>query len=471
MTEPTPEPTVPPLSEAVRAKIKALALDTNSMGSRNLDLDVLAEWAGRCSDSGLELWLPDVVLAEWAEHAADGFETAHRAAADERRWLARVGIEPTWPFKNRDEVVEHVTSKARATSGVRVLELEPEDAKEALFDQVLLRAPGARRKTVKTGAADSAWLRTVARAANYDLTSVLVVSSNQSDVQSLCHRLGWPPPSIVPRLFDVPSLLTLYDPATPDQALQLSAAIAAALPTSMFREPNQMDIGGVDPVALGGELSEYVDADVAEFIQEGLLLSVDELAGVEEVLVDSDGKTFFAELYLLGTASVQTAGVDNWGDTQYEEFTVRNVLIRLRAEIGLADGRLQRLLGDGDVAVFARQEAARRLQNGLLWAKAALVVVPGLDLDEFPVPDGGHRATTVNGHNVQLTCAVEEKRWDLTAQVDGDVVAVLSCAPTRGRRRLRGLDAFEFLLEPEVPQVNPPWQFSAMLLEALGRDS
>lgn len=226
----------------------------------------------------------------------------------------------------------------------------------------------------------------------------------------------------------------------------------------------------MDPVTLGHELSEYVDEDVAEFVQEALLLSVDELAGVEEVLVDSDGTTFLAELYLLGTASVQTAGVDNWGDTQYDEFTVPNVLIRLRAEIGLADGRLQRLMGDGDVAVFARQEAARRLQNGLLWANAGLEVVPGLDLDEFPVPDGGRRTATVNGHDVQLMCAVEEKRWDLTAQVDGDVVAVLSCAPTRGRRRLRGLDAFEFLLQPEVPHANPPWQFSAMLLEALGRD-
>jgi len=296
------------------------------------------------------------------------------------------------------------------------------------------------------------------------------VSSNRSDVESLCHRLGWPPPSIVPRLFDVPRVLTLYEPATPDQALKLSTAIAAELPTSMFREPNQIDIGGVDPVTLGHELSEYVDEDVAEFVQEALLLSVDELAGVEEVLVDSDGTTFLAELYLLGTASVQTAGVDNWGDTQYDEFTVPNVLIRLRAEIGLADGRLQRLMGDGDVAVFARQEAARRLQNGLLWANAGLEVVPGLDLDEFPVPDGGRRTATVNGHDVQLMCAVEEKRWDLTAQVDGDVVAVLSCAPTRGRRRLRGLDAFEFLLQPEVPHANPPWQFSAMLLEALGRD-
>ncbi len=200
-------------------------------------------------------------------------------------------------------------------------------------------------------------------------------------------------------------------------------------------------------------------------------MSVDELAGVEEVLVDSDGTTFLAELYLLGTASVQTAVVDNRGDTQYDELTVPNVLIRLRAEIGLAHGRLQSLMGDGDVAVFARQEAARRLRNGLLWANSALAVVPGLDLDEFPVPNGGHRAATVNGHDVLLTCAVEKKRWDLSAQVDGDVVAVLSCAPTRGRRRLRGLDAFEFLLEPAVPHANPPWQFSAMLLEALGSGS
>lgn len=467
MTEPTHEPTQPPLSDAVRARIKVLALDTGSLGSRHLDLDVLAEWGRRCSDSGLGLWLPDVVLAEWAEHAAEMLDIASRSAADERRWLARVDIEPTWPFNNRDDVIEHVIDKARATFGVRVLELEPEDAKEALFDQVLLRAPGERRKTVKTGAADSAWLRTVARAANNDLTTVLVVSSNRSDVESLCHRLGWPPPLIVPRLFDVPRVLTLYDPATPDQALKLCRAIAAELATDRFREPTRLDIGRVDPVVLGRELSEYVDEDLAEYVQEGLLLSVDELAGLEEVLVDSEEATFFAELYLLGTASVQTAGVDNWGDTQYEEFTVPNVLIRLRAEVSLEGGGLQRLLGDGDLEVFARQEKARRLQSGLRWANAALEVVPGLDVGEFPVPDGGHRAATVNGHDVQLTCVIEEKRWDLSAQVNGDVVAVLSCAPMRGRRRLRGLDAYEFLLEPEVPDANPPWQFAAMLLEAL----
>lgn len=467
MTEPTPEPATSPLSHEARAKITALALDTNSLGHRHLDLEVLAEWGRRCSDSGLELWLPDVVLAEWAEHAAEMFDTARLAAADERGWLARLGIEPKWPFSNRYEVIEHVLAQARATLGVRVLELDPEDAREALFDQVLLRAPGARRKTVKTGAADSAWLRTVARAAGDDLPTVLVVSANRSDVESLCERLGWPPPPIISRLFDVPRVLKLYDPATPGQTMALCTAIAAALPTDVSAEGGHLDFGRVDRLLLGRELTEYVDDGLADFVQEGLLVSIDELAGVEGVLVDTDGTTFFAELYLLGTASVQTAGADNSGDTLYEEFDVPNVLVRLRAEVSVAEGALQRLAGDGDVHVFARQETARRANGGLHWAKAALNLVPGLDVGAFPGPDGGRHEVTVNGHAVELTCTTEDKRWDLTAQVDGDVVAVLSCAPSRGRWGLRGHDAFELLLEPDAPDANPAWQFAAILLQAL----
>jgi hypothetical protein len=132
---------------------------------------------------------------------------AHDAAGDARRWLRHVGIESRWSVEDSNEVIEHVLTEVHAIPGVTVVPLHPEDAKEAVLDQILLRSPGERRSKVKTGAADSAWMRSVHRMADGDVDSLLVISADKNAIQ-LYERLGWSIPSVVPRLFGDPRVLS-----------------------------------------------------------------------------------------------------------------------------------------------------------------------------------------------------------------------------------------------------------------------
>jgi hypothetical protein len=464
MTDQPPE-SLEPLTLAQRAKLKAIVLDTNSMGNKHLNLDILAEWAQRCQDNDLELWVPEVVLAEWAEHAAEQFTLARDAAGDARRWLRHIGIESTWPVEDPTDVIEHVLTEVRAIPGVTVIPMHPEDAKEAVLDQILLRSPGERRNKVKTGAADSAWIRSVYRMADGDVDGLLVISGDTNAIH-LCKRLGWSTPSVVPRLFDLPRVLQLYERATIDQMWRLCEAVSAELPTNFFNSPYVLDLGEIDPKEMREAVAGQIDDNLVDFMQDASLVSIDELAGVEQVLVAKDDATFLAEIHLLGTVSVQTAGFDNDGAPVYEEEQIANLRLRLRAEVYVVNGRVERFVTDGEpVRVMAHDEGARSPSDALRCARAALDIIPGVGDGLFPPSEGGVRTLRVHGHDVVLYCEMDERGWELSAHIDNNVVAFLSCRPSRRRS---GWQAFDFSLEPLPPSnPNPVWLFAAWTLQAI----
>ena len=227
------------------SQVSAVVLDTNSMGHGDLDLRHLISWAQRCLENDLELWIPEVVLAEWAEHAAKHFEDAVKAAGAPRRALKKLGIEQNWPFDDRQEVMEHVFRSVREMEGVVIVDLHPDDAKEALLDQLLLRPPAKRIDGVKTGAADSAIMRSLHRHSSGDLDSVLVVSADEPGMLGVCERLGWNPPQIASSLSVAAENLHLFHSASPAEAIALCTAIASALPTDYFGAEYEFDFGFV----------------------------------------------------------------------------------------------------------------------------------------------------------------------------------------------------------------------------------
>jgi hypothetical protein len=98
-----------PLDEGARARLKAVVFDTASMGRGRPVLETLRLWAELAATNELELWIPEPVVWEWAEHVAEDLEAAMRAAADERRRLSAAEVPvPTWPISTRVEAVEHV---------------------------------------------------------------------------------------------------------------------------------------------------------------------------------------------------------------------------------------------------------------------------------------------------------------------------------------------------------------------------
>jgi hypothetical protein len=73
------------------------------------------------------------------------------------------------------ELIEHV----------RVIETDPEHALEGLIDQILVRGLGVPiqskdNRVIKTGASDSAWLRSVLETAELESTNIAVVSKTSA---------------------------------------------------------------------------------------------------------------------------------------------------------------------------------------------------------------------------------------------------------------------------------------------------
>lgn len=148
----------------------AVCLDANCMGEGRLRLSAVEELAGLIDTQELsvEVWIPEPVVWEWAEHIYDQFFESKKQYVLGWQVLEHGGFEsPTDIWKQGpadvDEVVRRLTHALEATYGLRVLFLESElsIARLALRDQILQLGVARRKSSVKSGAADSASFRLI----------------------------------------------------------------------------------------------------------------------------------------------------------------------------------------------------------------------------------------------------------------------------------------------------------------------
>lgn len=152
-------------------RLRGVAVDTNVFGHGRLNLREAADWAEMLQTIGAELWIPEPVAWELAEHAVDGYLTAQVQHRSSRREARAAGwVVPEWPERDREELLAEVLAAlSTAHQNLKVLPLDPLDAGESLKDQVLLRASAKRKNPtekdagVKTGAADLASVRLLHR--------------------------------------------------------------------------------------------------------------------------------------------------------------------------------------------------------------------------------------------------------------------------------------------------------------------
>lgn len=205
-------------------QIRRIVLDTNVFGQQpEPDLGTIRRWASACVEHDAELWLPTVVAWELAQHAvaADAEHLRELAAINKRR--ARWGSDPL-PLPRRLSV-EAVLARI-VESGAMLIDTPPEAAVEALMDQILLRGAGARKKGVKTGAADSAWVHAVVEHEDYeDGDGVIVVSGDAEALELTCEMIGVDPPRRVAHLGELQELLDETVDATAQQAIDFEVYV------------------------------------------------------------------------------------------------------------------------------------------------------------------------------------------------------------------------------------------------------
>ncbi|GAA1683783.1 hypothetical protein GCM10010977_31710 [Citricoccus zhacaiensis] len=186
-------------------QIRAIVFDSNVFGKDALpNAKTISQWAAACSRHGAELWMSEIVVYELAQHAADKREKFIKSYETHRREVEK------WGIQIRDQIstisVDEVYS-AIEKSGAIIVPLEDGDAREALLDQVLVRAAGQRKSGVKTGAADSAWIRSVVSYNDDEPDGLIVVTGDSHALKQTCASLRVDVPQHAKNLGELQHLL------------------------------------------------------------------------------------------------------------------------------------------------------------------------------------------------------------------------------------------------------------------------
>lgn len=194
------------------SQIRAIVLDSNVFGKSALpNVKTIAQWADACAQHDAELWISEIVVHELAQHAVEAHEKARDAYDAHRRSMEKWGIEPDEPMSTV-EVADVVS--AIEDAGAVIVPLEGDDARDALFDQVLLRGAGQRKSGVKTGAADSAWVRSVIAHNDGDTDGLVIVTGDTHALEQTCAALDVDVPRHAMNLGELRHLLDESEVAT-----------------------------------------------------------------------------------------------------------------------------------------------------------------------------------------------------------------------------------------------------------------
>lgn len=140
----------------------SVVFDTNVWSGGRFNADMFTKQAKRLAKAGITVLVPEVILWEWASHSA---QDAQNGLAAWRR-LAKAGL-VSGPYpgpKDLHGVLADLTRLLATVPNAQILPLSGDSAIAGLRDQVLQTGPGATKQAVKTGAADSAWVRDVLKA-------------------------------------------------------------------------------------------------------------------------------------------------------------------------------------------------------------------------------------------------------------------------------------------------------------------
>lgn len=162
-------------------------LDSNFAGRGRFDRDRLVALARKVEGRGVVLVVPEVVVWEWAEHAARDHSELSKAVREFQVDTALMDA-PTLPVcASVDELIDRILTNMPA--GCEVAWANDGDFRHAVRAQVLQTGTGERKDGVKTGAADDLVLRCVQREVEErELLQPIVVATGDKHLAEVCVR-------------------------------------------------------------------------------------------------------------------------------------------------------------------------------------------------------------------------------------------------------------------------------------------
>jgi hypothetical protein len=385
-----------PLDQAARDLLKGVVFDANVFGEGRPDLAALAAMAKRLKAVGLAAWVPEPVAWEWAEHLAADVEKHRTDSAAVLKRLKRAKLPQgsvNVPFPNKAATVAAFLDELSSIAEVTVLPLTGKAAVAAVRDQILQTGAGTTVRGVKTGAADSAWLRLALDEAGGS-DAVLVVTNNRKDIYAHCDEVGINPPPM--RDFrNLPLAVFTFVAATPAVTQLVHSFLTTTLPgVSMYANGGDDGLGlrlgpvDLDPLRVPG-LEDFIpeSADIADVVD--LVAVADVYTQVTSTIADGEqdlptSASVEATVYLIADLDSTGYELDNDGRVVPSSWAFPSSLVVAPVSVEIVDGVVVGVTAAGtahghveEVAAF--RDAAEALEDAL----GALALIQGLDL-----PDG-----------------------------------------------------------------------------------
>lgn len=404
--------------------MRGVAVDTNAFGHGRLNLREAADWARMLQTVGAELWVPEPVAWELAEHAVDGYTTAQVQHRSSRREAQAAGwTVPEWPERDREDLLaEALAAIAGAHPNLRVLPLDPSDAAESLKDQVLLRGSAKRKNPterdagVKTGAADLASVRLLHR--HVGGVPYAVVGADKDWIKAY-EALGWP----------LPLMYSTWHAAKRDLFTVLSAVGTGPAVLSYLAGNFTADAEEIGSIAGSvSDLDEEYGLTVRtyEVEREGVIAGLSGLETYEEA------REIAGSIFVLADVGVHVQryneGDGGWSSDYY---LYADALLRGSLVLEVHDDVIVKAVaGSDEPFTILKRSRFRESEEAFEGALEALRGVSGLeDLDWPEAYDGGDptwEAEFADGRSVTLSLhgSVFDE-WNLEAAVDGERVGGL----------------------------------------------
>lgn len=299
-------------------QIRAIVFDANVFG-RDVEPNIftIKKWAEACERHEAELWIPEVVAWELAQRTVRESERIAREIQAHNRRQQKWGVpaiaEPS-PI-NVAKVISCMT-----TAGAVMVPLGGEEAVLAIQDQVLLRGPASRKKEVKTGAADSAWVRSVIEYNGGDGSDIILVTGDVDAVVGTCDSLEVCPPTIAKHLGEVRYLLEETAQASEEQSSRFETLVNELLTGPNISDVELMDLADMSRPYDWWKVDLDLDPD-AHWELQTKTFQPSSVQVVHSVQYDAWSRSLSGLVRINVAVEEQYARQNQWGDTpEYRSF-------------------------------------------------------------------------------------------------------------------------------------------------------
>ena len=279
--------------------------DSNVFGKTVMPkADLVQRWAEACSEHDAQLWIPEVVVWELAQRMLDSHMDIRRAVGEHNQRLIKAGLATT---DVPDEMSEADVREALEHAGGVVVDTEPDAAVLAIRDQVLQRGAASRKEGIKTGAADSAWVRSVLAHNGGNADGLIFVTGDRTAVTATCAAVGVETPLIAEDIHRLRSLLGPPCDASADQVALITSVVVRTFGSA-----------GTSDLMIAADLDrryQWWDASELELWEhQESTISVRQAPSVDTVVFDVWSSSLTGRVHIPVLVEESFARQDYWGE-------------------------------------------------------------------------------------------------------------------------------------------------------------